>query len=521
MKQVTSFFANFRQTVVCQAVTVFSVKRHAVPDVSLIRHVTLSLGTARATRDGQEHSVGSVPRVGLIRTVCTPVVWDVATRVTETQGDARADKDGTLRIAQRVPLDTTITPCLESIHPGTVSRVAQGVVTRVTDSLDTVHVGQDGSRHFVITDVLLDVTVRTVGRRVPQAVTDLVTGLLAIVPVGHSGDSQASVPRVGLIRTVRTPVVWDVATRVTETQGDARADRDGTLRHAQRVPLDTTITPCLESIPPGTVSRVAQGVVTRVTDSLDTVHVCQDGNRHFVITNVQLATTHPAWVASRVALAISDDGGSNTGAIVGSVVGVGVVICITILVTGLLIRSRRLPQPTVEHSETPRNSAAEGHEAATECRADLEATNGEGIGEQGDVSHNYDTARSYENADDIRFYTSLETNQPSTHGPQSRRVPRPTFELGETQRNSVAEEEISATECRGDLEVTDELPSGGQGDGPHNYDKLASYENSDDIKPYTSLQTKQPSSHGPQDANTMTASYANVYVTTGNQYENI
>ncbi|KAK7452245.1 hypothetical protein BaRGS_00039756, partial [Batillaria attramentaria] len=156
----------------------------------------------------------------------------------------------------------------------------------------------------------------------------------------------------------------------------------------------------------------------------------------------------------------SDDGGSNTGAIVGAVVGVGIVICITILVTGLLIRSRRLPQPTLEHSETPQNSAAEGHEAATECRADFEATNGEGIGEQGDVSHNYDTPRSYENADDIRFYTSLETNQPSTHGPQdantttatanyenlyvttdnqSRRVPRPTFELGETQRNSVAE----------------------------------------------------------------------------------
>ncbi|KAK7489710.1 hypothetical protein BaRGS_00019105, partial [Batillaria attramentaria] len=37
----------------------------------------------------------------------------------------------------RVPLDTTITPCLESISPGTVSRVAQGAVTRVTDSLDT------------------------------------------------------------------------------------------------------------------------------------------------------------------------------------------------------------------------------------------------------------------------------------------------------------------------------------------------------------------------------------------------
>ncbi|KAK7489711.1 hypothetical protein BaRGS_00019106, partial [Batillaria attramentaria] len=146
--------------------------------------------------------------------------------------------------------------------------------------------------------------------------------------------------------------------------------------------------------------------------------------------------------ACEVQLEVSSGGGGcNTGAIVGSVVGVGVVICITILVTGLLIRSRRLP--------------------------------------------------------------------------------RPTLELGETQRNSVAEEENSATECRGDLEVTDELPSGGQGDGPHNYDKLASYENSDDIKPYTSLQTKQPSPHGPQDADTMTASYANVYVTTGNQYENI
>ncbi|KAK7489717.1 hypothetical protein BaRGS_00019112, partial [Batillaria attramentaria] len=130
-------------------------------------------------------------------------------------------------------------------------------------------------------------------------------------------------------------------------------------------------------------------------------------------------TCLPGWKPPFCDQASGHEGDSNTGAIVGSVVGVGLFLGICVLVGALLIiRSRRLPQPTVEHSETPRNSAAEGHEAATECRADLEATNGEGIGEQGDVSHNYDTARSYENADDIRFYTSLETNQPSTHGPQ-------------------------------------------------------------------------------------------------------
>ncbi|KAK7489623.1 hypothetical protein BaRGS_00019018, partial [Batillaria attramentaria] len=42
------------------------------------------------------------------------------------------------------------------------------------------------------------------------------------------------------------------------------------------------------------------------------------------------------------------------------------------------------------------------------------------------------------------------------------------------------------------------------GDGSDNYDKLASYENSDDIKPYTSLQTNQPSTYGPHRLSTTT-----------------
>ncbi|KAK7452249.1 hypothetical protein BaRGS_00039760, partial [Batillaria attramentaria] len=211
--------------------------------------------------------------------------------------------------------------------PVTVSRVAQGVATRVTDSLDTVHVGRDGNRHFVIRHVLLVTTTK-------------------VIPV---------TPTPGTVSRVAQGVV----TRVTDSLDTVHVGRDGNRRFVIRHVLLVTTTKVIPVTPtPGTVSRVAQGVVTRVTDSLDTVHVGRDGNRRFVI------------------------------------------------------------RPTVEHSETPRNSAAEGHEAATECRADLEATNGEGIGEQGDVSHNYDTARSYENADDIRFYTSLETNQPSTHGPQ-------------------------------------------------------------------------------------------------------
>ncbi|KAK7489624.1 hypothetical protein BaRGS_00019019, partial [Batillaria attramentaria] len=94
-------------------------------------------------------------------------------------------------------------------------------------------------------------------------------------------------PQDSLAMTVSTRVVWDVKTFVISTLGAARADKAGTGRHVKHVLLVTTTKVNPVTPPPVTVSRVAQGVVTRVTDSLDTVHVGQDGNRHFVIRDCQ------------------------------------------------------------------------------------------------------------------------------------------------------------------------------------------------------------------------------------------
>ncbi|KAK7489622.1 hypothetical protein BaRGS_00019017, partial [Batillaria attramentaria] len=251
--------------------------------------------------------------------------------------------------------------------------------------------------------------------------------------------SHQSVPQDSLAVIVSRRVVWVVTRCVILTMGNVRAEKDGSEQLVKRlveshgenpslpsrgkdvdipangkcVPSVTTTTVCLASPPLRSVFRVGQGVVTRVTDSLDTVHVGRDGSRHFVIRFVRLVS-----MATRVFHH------AQTTLVLGSVANRRVNVKLAVLRVGLVqLVPNHLTQipdtftePGVQWDFQGSRSGPQ-KETAVDFSGDSDRQSEGPAREQDDGSDNYDKLASYENSDDIKPYTSLQTHQPSTHGP--------------------------------------------------------------------------------------------------------
>ncbi|KAK7489627.1 hypothetical protein BaRGS_00019022, partial [Batillaria attramentaria] len=395
----------------------------------------------RAELDGRAQNVMSVPQDSLAVIVNRRVVWVVTRFVILTLGNVRAEKDGSEQLVKRlveshgekpslpsrgkdvdipangkcVPSVTTTTVCLASPPLRPVSRVAHGVVTRVTDRLDTVHVGRDGNRHIVIRLVCL---VSLATRVFHRAQTALVLGSVA----NRRVNVKLAVLRVGLVQLVPNHVGLIHSALVERGEGGRLCGAGRWSEEGQRRLRLTVVR--------GFGGYTAPSLARRPEDSSATSTPADPRPWLRRLPAPSLARRpedrSATWTPGTVP-------GRNTGAIVGAVLGAGVFIGICVLLGAfLIIRSRRSRTPS-QSQEFSGNmtSRVQEKETAVDFSGDSDRQSEGPAREQDDGSDNYDKLASYENSDDIKPYTSLQTNQPSTHGPHTRKTTDNRYNLRE------------------------------------------------------------------------------------------